>query len=93
MIFGHPSYNPEAIMDELVYIPENTHKSPWKKPIVLESSSNDSTNQKLMKQKIGGNTRKEISKEIIENQSSKKTHIEFVHERNKPLRCDIQGIS
>ena len=80
IIFGHPSYNPEAIMKELVHIPETTHKIPWKKPIVLESSSNDFTNQKLMKQKIGGNTKKEISKEIIENQNSKKTHIEAIHD-------------
>ena len=34
-IFGHNSYNPQSILDELVYVPETTHKiqkSLWKKP-------------------------------------------------------------
>ena len=26
MIFGHNSYNPQSILDELVYVPETTHK-------------------------------------------------------------------
>ena len=35
MIFGHPSYTFEAIMEEIGYVPETTHKSPWKKPILI----------------------------------------------------------
>jgi uncharacterized Zn-finger protein len=86
MVFEHPSYTPEATMNELVYIPETIHKSPWKKPVVSESSSNDSTNQKLMKQKTEGNTRKEISKEIIKDQSCKNTQIKAIHEKKKPVQ-------
>ena len=41
MIFGHNSYNQQSILDELVYVPETTHKirkSLWKKLPMNEKS-------------------------------------------------------
>ena len=46
MIFGHPSYTFEAIMEEIAYVPETTYKSPWKKPILICSIPLSRTTEK-----------------------------------------------
>ena len=46
MIFGHPSYTFEAIMEEIAYVPETTYRSPWKKPILICSIPLSRTTEK-----------------------------------------------